>query len=126
VTLSCLIVDDNRAFLDAASALLQREGLTVAGVASTSAEALQDVDRLRPQVVLVDVFLGEESGFDLARSLTKNGRGHATAVILISTHAESELSDLLDESPALGFVSKADLSASAIFRIMRGRADGSA
>src|SRR5258705_13147975 len=65
--LRCLLVDDNEAFLEAAGGLLEREGLTVAGVASSTAEALQQARRLRPDVVLVDIGLGDESGFDLAR-----------------------------------------------------------
>ena len=67
--LRCLIVDDNASFLDAATNLLEREGLDVVGVASTSDEALRQAEELRPDVVLVDIMLGTESGFDLARRL---------------------------------------------------------
>ena len=70
----CLIVDDNKSFLEAARVLLEREGLTVAGVASTGAEALRQAETLRPDVVLVDISLGDESGFDLARRLVEDAR----------------------------------------------------
>ena len=63
-----LIVDDSDAFLKAASVLLQREGVTVLGTASNSAEALRLAGALRPDVILVDIGLGEESGFDLVKS----------------------------------------------------------
>ena len=66
----CLLVDDNTAFLEAARILLGREGVTVAGTASTSAEGLRQASTLRPDVVLVDIALGSENGFDLARRLT--------------------------------------------------------
>ena len=59
-----LIVDDNGAFLYAARRLLAREGLQVVGIASTGAEALRRVGDLHPDVVLVDVELAGESGFD--------------------------------------------------------------
>jgi CheY-like chemotaxis protein len=72
--LRCLIVDDNGAFLDAARLLLEREGVTVVGVASSIAEALRQARALLPDVSLVDIGLGEESGFDLARLLTQDGR----------------------------------------------------
>ena len=108
-----LIVDDNAAFLHAASSLLERQGMTVAGTATNAAEGLRVVEVLRPDVVLVDVFLGQESGFDLARRLAAGG----WAVILISTHDELELSELIAASPAGGFLSKADLSADAVRRV---------
>ena len=113
-----LIVDDNAQFLDAARVLLEREGLTVAGVASTRAEALQQVEDLRPDVVLVDVFLGDESGLELAQRLIDDGRREGATVILISTHAEDDLSDLIAASPAAGFLQKAELSAGAVRRIV--------
>ena len=117
----CLIVDDNDSFLEAARVLLEREGLTVAGVATTSDEALRKAETLRPDVVLVDVSLGEESGFDLARRLVDDDRGYETVVVLISTRAEADIVDLIAESPAAGFLEKADLSASAIRRFVDGR-----
>jgi DNA-binding NarL/FixJ family response regulator len=119
-----LIVDDNRLFLEAACALLEQEGLRVVGVAATSAEALQRAEELRPQVVLVDITLGGESGFDLARRLAGQGPGGGPAVILISTHAEADFADLIADSPAAGFVPKPGLSADAIRRILDGRAPG--
>jgi DNA-binding NarL/FixJ family response regulator len=116
----CLIVDDNRPFLDAARALLEEEGMTVAGVASTGADALQQAEALRPDVVLLDIGLGEESGFDVAELLTAASRESGTTVILISTHAEADFADLIDESPAAGFLPKSELSARAIRRIFDG------
>jgi DNA-binding NarL/FixJ family response regulator len=109
----CLIVDDNRSFLDAARTLLEREGLTLAGIASTAAEALQATEILRPDVVLVDVSLREESGFELVHRLLAV-RDHDARVILISTHSEADLADLVALSPAAGFLSKSELSADAI------------
>ena len=116
----CLIVDDNASFLEAARILLEREGLSVAGVASTGADALRQVEALHPDVVLVDVFLGEESGLDLTRRLVQDGVVHEAPVILISTHSQADLEDLITASPAAGFLPKAELSASAIRRIVDG------
>jgi DNA-binding NarL/FixJ family response regulator len=113
VTIHCLLVDDNRDFLNAARTLLEREGLTVAGVASTSADALRQAELLRPDVVLVDVSLGDESGLELARRLVA-GPAHEARVILISTRSEAELAEVIDICPAAGFLSKSELSADAI------------
>src|SRR5205814_5959928 len=71
----CLLVDDNGAFVETARLLLAREGVVVAGTASSIAEALRQVSRLRPDVVLVDIALGDENGFDLARHLAGSDTG---------------------------------------------------
>jgi len=113
VSLRCLIVDDNALFLEGAAALLRREGLDVIGVASNSAQAIQLVSELRPDVTLVDIDLGDEDGLEVARLLTENAAAQSK-VILISTHSEEDLAHLIAMSPALGFVPKTRLSAQAI------------
>ena len=117
----CLIVDDNGSFLEAASVLLERQGLTIAGVASNAADAFREAARLKPDVVLVDLMLGGESGFEVARLLVEED-GLGAAVILISTHSEADFADLIAATRAAGFVSKSDLSASAIDRVLAARA----
>jgi DNA-binding NarL/FixJ family response regulator len=114
MTVRCLIVDDSQPFLDAARSLLERQGITVVGVASTTAEALERATELRPDVTLVDINLGDESGLDLARELSRRGVGAPSHLILISAQAEQDYADLIAESPAAGFLSKTALSADAI------------
>jgi CheY-like chemotaxis protein len=114
--LRCLLVDDNEVFLETASLLLEREGLTVVGMASSIAEALRQAGVLRPDLVLVDIGLGTESGFTLARLLAGDGQG--ADVILISTGAEADYAELIAESPAAGFLAKSELSASKIGLIL--------
>ena len=109
-----LIVDDNRSFLDAARVLLERQGLVVSGVTTTSEEALRQSEAFRPEVVLVDIMLANESGFDLVRRLVAHDGAGDTAMILISTHAGEDFADLIAESPAVGFLPKSELSADAI------------
>jgi DNA-binding NarL/FixJ family response regulator len=116
VSLRILIVDDSAPFLDAARALLERESLNVVGEASNVAEALRKAEELGPDVILVDVALGHESGLDLARRLAAHGR--PGPVILISTRAEEDLADLIVQCPALGFIPKSDLSAAAIHGVL--------
>ena len=117
-----LIVDDNESFLEIVRGLLEREGLNGVSVASSYADALRLFEALRPDVVLVDIFLGDESGLKLARRLAE---GNRSTVILISTHAEADLGDLIAKSPAAGFLPKAEVSAEAIRRIVEanGRRD---
>jgi CheY-like chemotaxis protein len=115
----CVIVDDNRDFLDAAARLLEHQGISVVAVATSSAEGLQCVENLRPDVTLVDIDLGEESGFDVVEQLHRNGSGAAVPTILISTHAEEDFAELVAASPALAFIPKASLSGAAIRDALR-------
>jgi CheY-like chemotaxis protein len=122
VALRCLIVDDNVDFLDAASELLGREGVNVVGTAATSKEAVQRAADLQPEVTLVDIYLGHESGFELARRLADDANKNHSAVILISTYAEGDLDEVIAASPADGFLSKSELSGYALYRLL-GRTD---
>jgi DNA-binding NarL/FixJ family response regulator len=131
MTLRCLIVDDSPSFSSAARGLLEYQGVTVVGVASNSAEALRRAEELRPDVTLVDVDLGGESGLELARRLDGAAGVARAAVILISTHAEQDYAELIATSPAIGFLSKAGISADAIEELLNSqennkRDDGSA
>ena len=123
--LGVLIVDDNWLFAEAARDRLEREGLRVVGVAATSAEALRRAEELRPEVVLVDVMLGGESGFELARGLAAQHRDGGPAVILISTYSAADFARPIAESPATGFLPKQELSADAIRRIVDGHGPAS-
>jgi len=116
--LRCVIVDDTAHFLEAASALLEREGISVVGVASASAEALREVERLTPDVTLIDIDLGTESGLELAQRLADADGVMPGKTILISAHAEGDFRDLIEASPAIGFLTKSDLSARAIHAIL--------
>jgi CheY-like chemotaxis protein len=120
--LRCLIVDDSPRFLDAARGLLEGQGVAVVGVASTGAEALARVEELRPDVTLLDIDLGGESGLELALRL--HGRPGPPPVILISTHAEQDYAELIAASPAIGFLAKTALSADAIRGLLADRSDG--
>lgn len=123
MALRCLIVDDRRGFSEAARELLEGQGVTVVGLAASSAEAVRSVQKLQPDVALVDIDLGDDSGFDLARRLAANADGAAPRVILISTHDEQEFAKLIESSPVVGFLSKTELSAERIYRLLE-REDG--
>lgn len=119
MALRCLIVDDSARFLRAARLLLEREGGVVVDVASTGAEALVRTETLHPDVLLLDIELGGESGFEIARRLNEDhSKADAPRIILISTHAERDFTELIADSPAIGFLSKTSLSARAIRDIL--------
>ena len=115
----CLIIDDSADFRDAASAMLERAGISVVGKATNSAEALRYYEDLHPDVALVDVDLGGEDGFVLAEQLTRASTASRLAVILVSTYAESDLAEMIDASPAVGFLQKFSLSPDAIRDLLK-------
>jgi DNA-binding NarL/FixJ family response regulator len=118
MSLRCVIVDDNREVLESAANMLRRQGVDVVGVALTGNDARALVDAERPDVVLVDIVLGAESGLELARDLCERDQEPRCQTILISTHEEADFAELIAASPALGFLPKSKLSATAIREIL--------
>jgi DNA-binding NarL/FixJ family response regulator len=114
----CLIVDVSLPFLEAASRLLEDDGVAVVGVATTSNEAVAAAVELRPDVALVDIDLGVESGIDVARRLAALPGG-GPQIVLISAESETELTELTTASGARGFISKTDLSGRRIVKLLR-------
>ena len=88
-----------------------------------SDDALRQTKALRPDVVLVDISLGAESGIDLAQRLIQD-RGNDSVVVLISTRSEDEVADLIAERPPIVFLPKSELSAATIRRIVEANASG--
>jgi DNA-binding NarL/FixJ family response regulator len=114
----CLIVDDNSAFRLQMGGLLEEHGLEVVGGAASAAEALQQIAELRPDVALIDIDLGRDSGLTLATRLMETPRPAVSHVILISTHDEAAFAELIERSSALGFLPKTELSGAAIRRMV--------
>lgn len=103
-----LIVDDHASFRSAAAALLSADGWCVVGAAADAREALEAVQRLRPQVVLLDVQLPDLDGVTVALLLA-----HSPAppdVVLISARAAARYDAQARGAPVRGFIDKADFS----------------
>ena len=121
-----LIVDDNARFREQAARALARDGFDVVDTASGTADAMASIARLCPQVVLVDVHLGPDSGFDLVRQVAQaaavatDRARRAVRTVLMSTHDEDDLADLIAASPAAGFVAKDRLSGRAVREVLGG------
>jgi CheY-like chemotaxis protein len=116
--LRCLIVDDSPRFGEEARGLLEHEGVSVVGVASSGDEAVRLAEALRPDLVLLDISLDNESGFDVARRLVDSSNPDPPAVIFVSTYDEREFRSRIEASPALGFIAKTKLSAERIHQLL--------
>jgi two-component system, NarL family, nitrate/nitrite response regulator NarL len=113
-TVRVLIVDDNPCFRDAACALMLARGHVVVGTADSGSSALAALT-LAPDVVLLDVCLGEESGFDVACALTRARPG--IAVLLMSAGDIGVPEKRLSECGARGFTLKGQLARADLTRL---------
>lgn len=107
-----LIVDDHDGFRRSAARTLSGEGWTVVGEAGDGETALRVAESCDPDVVLLDVGLPDISGIEVARRLHQ--RAPELALVVTSTHDRADYGELALASGARGFVSKLDLSGSAL------------
>jgi DNA-binding NarL/FixJ family response regulator len=103
-----LVVDDHPSFRSCARALLTAEGFEVVGEAEDGAAALALAAELDPELVLLDIQLPDIDGFEVASRLLARDSG--LKIVLVSSRDRSAYGSLIEQSGALGFVSKADLS----------------
>ena len=107
-----LIVDDHEAFRESASALLDSEGFDVVGQAADGGAAIAEAERLRPQVVLVDIQLPDLDGFVVAERLT--AMADPPLVVLVSSREAGVYGPRLQAARARGFITKRELSGQAL------------
>jgi DNA-binding NarL/FixJ family response regulator len=103
-----LIVDDHATFRASAKMLLEEEGFEVVGEAVDGGSAIEQAAALSPDLVLLDVYLPDLDGFEVADRVINADSD--PVVILISSRDRGELEPRLQASRARGFISKADLS----------------
>ena len=95
-TVRVLTVDDHPAFRTAARALIDATpGYEVAGEVETGEGAVAAAERLRPQMVLMDVMLPDIDGYEATRRIV--ARRPTIVVVLVSANEDS----LQAEAPAL-------------------------
>jgi DNA-binding NarL/FixJ family response regulator len=113
-----LIVDDHASFRASARALLAADGYEVVGEAESGERALDEIERLRPDVVLLDIQLPGIDGFEVAGRVAAGGGG--PEIVLTSSRELEDFGGLVAGSRACGFVSKAELSGAAIDALLAG------
>lgn len=112
-----LIVDDQLAFAEAISVLLtQEDDFAVVATVTTSGAAEDAMRRFQPDVALVDVELGEESGIELAIRLRE--LGPELQVLMVSCHQDAETICAAIRAGASGFVTK-ECAATDLVRAVR-------
>jgi DNA-binding NarL/FixJ family response regulator len=108
VPIRVLIVDDQPPFRRVARELLHHRGYIVVGEAGCPEGAVEAAMRLEPDAVLLDIRLGDASGFDVAWEL--RSAAPDAAVVLMSTLDYGHCRDRVRFCGARGFVLKSDLA----------------
>ena len=108
-----LIVDDHPSFRASARRMLEADGYAVVGEAEDGSAGLAAVERLRPELVLLDVRLPDVDGFEFA-SRVLGADGRIPQIVLVSSHDSADFGEAIIASGARGFIPKHELSAEAI------------
>ena len=112
-----LIVDDHPSFRASARRMLEADGYEVVE-AEDGGAALAVAQRLRPDLVLLDVRLPDIDGFEVARRLLE-ANGHIPQIVLTSSHDSTDLGEAIGASGARGFISKGELTGTALASVLR-------
>lgn len=111
-----LVVDDQRPFRVAASAVLRRvPGFELVGEAASGEEALVQVAALLPDLVLMDISMPGMGGVEAAQRIT--AAEGAPVVFFCSTYAASDLPPAAAGAGASAYLDKADLDAELLTRL---------
>ena len=121
--LRVLIVDDQPVFRRAARRLLWARGYVIVGEADCASAALDAVEQLEPDAILLDVRLGDESGHEVARAVTRFDP--AVAVLLVSVTDHGDGDEQAKACGARGFLPKKWLAVTDLGRYWPGPRGGS-
>jgi two-component system, OmpR family, response regulator len=106
------VVDDHPAFRHAVRRLLEAADMVVVAEATGAAVVVEIATAVRPDLVLLDVWLPDGDGFTVARMLADAGLGANT--VLTSSRAEPHYETIARDVGAAAFVAKADLTVAAL------------
>jgi DNA-binding NarL/FixJ family response regulator len=112
------LVDDHPMVRERLAHLIdQQADLQICGEAGDVAEALEGIERLRPDIAIVDLSLKNSSGLDLIKDL--KARESAVPVLVLSMHDESLYAERVLRAGAMGYVSKQENTRSILAAIRR-------
>ncbi|MGA7710850.1 MAG: response regulator transcription factor [Rhizomicrobium sp.] len=107
------LVDDHPALRQGLALLLTQDGLQICGEAQNRAETLARLDGAKPDIVLLDISLGEESGLDLIEDI----RARDAKVLCYSMLEDSATIKNAFDAGAAGYVTKRDMADSLLLAV---------
>lgn len=108
-----LLVDDHPVVREGLSLLLSNKGLVICGEAGCRDEALPLIASAAPDIALVDLSLGEESGIDLITEI----QGSGMKILVYSMHDDGERVEAALAAGADGYVTKREMAATLLAAI---------
>src|SRR5437899_11046037 len=112
-----VLVDDHVLVRQGLRSLLEREGLLVIGEAADGREAVQQVEALRPDVVIMDITMPILNGLDAAREISKSLP--KTKTILLTQHEEDVYVSGALEAGLRGYVLKNQVVSDLLHAVQR-------
>lgn len=113
-----LIVDDHPIFRDGLRQLInQKEDLTVCGESDGGPETLEALDKLKPDIILLDLTLKDSNGFELLKDIKT--RQCSVRILMLSVHDESLYAERLLRAGADGYIMKSEAPTCVITAIRR-------
>jgi len=118
-----VLADDNGAVLDHVRKMLGRDNrFDVVGAFRDGASVLQHYSQLKPDVVVLDISMGELSGIEVARQL--RDAGCDSKIVFLTVHEDFDFMNAAMGAGGSAYVVKSRLSAdliSAIIAVLSGK-----
>jgi len=103
-----IVADDNGLVLEKTLSLLQ-PNFQVVGTVPNGRDLLSEADRLKPDIIVLDITMPILNGIEAAHQLRE--RGSSAKIIFLTVHTGSSFVDACFEEGASGYVAKARLRA---------------
>ncbi|MEN3042145.1 MAG: LytTR family DNA-binding domain-containing protein [Fervidobacterium sp.] len=97
--MTCIIIEDEKLIALSLEKMLKDEGITVLGISSDIEESVELIDRLKPDIIFLDINLGKANGFEILRRISHNP-------CVIFTTAYSEYAVKAFEENAIDYILK--------------------
>ncbi len=121
MTIRLMLADDHRMLREGLGRSMREQGFDVVGEASDGAEAVAMAQRVRPDVILMDVTMPEMDGVEACRQVRLELPG--TQVVMLTMHADQEVLASAIRAGASGYLVK-DCSTEEIASAVRMAASG--